>query len=64
MGDMMKAIHDDIEEYEGLCRNYNERIRVSHGSPDCYGEHARSLKKRAREERDAQWEKERAQKKE
>lgn len=50
MGNIFKAISDDIEEYEWLCRKYKEKVQNSHGSPDCYGEHASALKKRHYEE--------------
>lgn len=47
MGSIMSAIRDDIEEYEALCERYGERPQYSYGSADCYGEHAKELKKRA-----------------
>lgn len=51
MSDILSAIYDDIQEYEFLCRKYNEEIRYSENqfgirSPDCYGLHATELEKR------------------
>jgi hypothetical protein len=51
MGSIMSAISDDIQEYRDLCDRYGERIQHSHGSPDCYGEHAKQLKARLDEDR-------------
>lgn len=53
MGSIMSAIRDDIDE--SLCEKYGEKIRYSPTAqgvqlPDCYGEHAGSLKYRARVE--------------
>ena len=45
MSDMIKAIHDDMEEYRDLCRKYGEEVRMLRGEPDCYGQHAKKLKK-------------------
>ena len=49
MSDSMKAIADDIREYERLCSLAGEKVqykRTDYGveSPDCYGDHARRLK--------------------
>jgi len=49
----MSAIRDDIEDYEALCGRYGEEVRYSHGSADCYGKHADSLKERARRDEPA-----------
>lgn len=46
MGDILKAISEDTDEYMELCRRYGEKPRYSLGSPDCYGEHAKELKRR------------------
>ena len=43
MSNILKAIFEDIEEYEDLCRRYGEEVTYSQGSPDCYGSHAREL---------------------
>lgn len=59
MGSVISAIHDDMEEYEDLCRKYGE---TPHRSPDaygnllvdCYGQHARLLKQRQQAEWAAQ----------
>lgn len=53
MGDSMKAISEDIAEYEELCARHGKSVamtRDAHGHllPDCYGAHARSLKARVR----------------
>lgn len=53
MGSILSAISDDIDEYLSLCRQYNENVISNNGSPDCYGEHAKSLKKRYRDEIEA-----------
>lgn len=55
MGDILKAIHDDMEEYEDLCQKYGEEVQSTPTSqgvylPDCYGNHARQLKERARKD--------------
>ncbi len=50
MSDILSAISDDIEEYEDLCQQFGEQVqRSDDGSPDCYGSHAKILKKRAKE---------------
>lgn len=53
MGDIMKAISDDMEEYEELCRQFGEAVHYKNRSPDCYGEHAASLKKRVQQEKES-----------
>lgn len=55
MGSIISAIHDDIEEYQALCRRYNEPVvstftAQGHLLPDPYGEHANALKKRRDDE--------------
>lgn len=55
MSDILSAIQDDINEYENLCRRYNEQVQTKltafgDRSPDCYGEHAQELKQRLIEE--------------
>jgi hypothetical protein len=47
----MSAIHDDIKEYEALCKKYGESVQYKAGSPDCYGAHAADLEKRFAAER-------------
>jgi hypothetical protein len=52
---MISAIHDDMEEYEALCKKYNEQpLRKSdaYGNMllDCYSEHASGLIKRRNKE--------------
>ncbi len=54
MGCSIKAVHEDEEEYEWLCKNYGEKCQYRHGSPDCYGTHARDLQRRARLEHEAE----------
>ncbi len=46
VGSIISAIKDDIEEYERLCRIFDEEVRYKQGAPDCYGEHARALYER------------------
>lgn len=58
MGDIIKAIYDDIQEYENLCRHYGEKVRMKKTAhdmslPDCYGKHAKELKHR----REKEWKK-------
>ncbi len=53
MSDILSAIHDDMNEYEYLCRQYGEEIqktpdRWGNMLVDCYGQHASDLKARAR----------------
>lgn len=45
MSDIIKAIHDDMEEYRDLCRKYGEEVQMLRGDPDCYGQHAKKLKR-------------------
>lgn len=44
MGSIMSAIEDDIKEYLGFCKKFNEQPKYSDDSADCYGEHAKLLK--------------------
>lgn len=53
MGDILKAISNDIDEYMELCQRFGEAVQHKDDSPDCYGTHAKSLKKRARDEDEA-----------
>jgi len=46
MGDLMKAISNDQDDYVKLCRKYGERVREKDFDPDCYGKHAKSLERR------------------
>ena len=48
MSNIFSAIIDDINAYESLCRLYDEEVVYidSGHTPDCYGEHAKMLKKR------------------
>lgn len=51
MSDMMAAIDADIKEYVNNCERANEKVRytrTAYGSslPDCYGEHAKKLRKK------------------
>lgn len=50
MGSIVSAVADDEDEYEALCKKYGEQVRYSLGHPNCYGEHARQLKERQRNE--------------
>jgi hypothetical protein len=50
MGNILSAIHDDIDDYERHCKQFGERPVCDRGGPDPYGPHAKSLKKRAQEE--------------
>lgn len=51
MGNIISAIHDDIDEYIWLCKKYGEKVQYKPGQgEDCYGEHARALKKRRADE--------------
>lgn len=54
MSDIISAIHDDMNEYEDLCRRFGEEVvRKWVGYqhlPDCYSEHAKILVKRAHDE--------------
>ena len=55
MGSILSAIDDDMEEYRALCKHFGESVQSSKDAygnwlPDCYGEHAKSLKKRRQEE--------------
>lgn len=47
---MLKAIATDIEDYRILCNRYGQEPRFKDGNPDCYGDHANTLKKRAESE--------------
>ena len=50
MGDMLSAIHDDMDEYVELCKRFGEKvIYCDYNKPDCYGLHARRLGRRAEE---------------
>lgn len=49
MGNILSAIHDDIEEYTDRCRRMGEnvvRTQTAQGTwlPDPYGRHAKDLK--------------------
>lgn len=46
MGSIMSAISDDIDMYLFLCNRYGESPQYSHGSEDCYGDHASALRAR------------------
>lgn len=52
MSDMLKAIHNDTEEYKRLCQKYKEAPVMLPGGldADCYGSHAMKLKRREQEE--------------
>jgi len=55
MGSILSAIHDDIGDYEFLCEHYGEEVQTkptANGTmlPNCYGAHAKILKKRLRDE--------------
>lgn len=55
MGDILKAIYDDIEEYKWLCQHFDEpvvRKSDAYGNmlPDCYGPHCAQLQERYRKE--------------
>ena len=50
MGDLMKAISEDIDAYVALCEKYGERVREKDSSPDCYGKHAKKLRDRNEKE--------------
>ena len=55
MGSIISAIHDDIEDYEFLCKHFGEEVQrkaTANGSvlPDCYGTHSKELEDRLREE--------------
>jgi hypothetical protein len=52
MSNSITAINDDIDRYVALCKRYNEKVQYTHGSPDCYGEHAKQLRERRRAEKD------------
>jgi len=48
MTDLRSAIYDDIEEYEALCRYYNEEPVIDKHGPNPYCKHAAELEKRYR----------------
>ncbi len=49
MGEARSQLADDQDEYLRLCRKYNAiPYQSPYGGPACYGEHAKSLKLRAR----------------
>lgn len=55
MGNILGAIDDDIKEYVRLCHRYQEKVEneldhYGNETPACYGEHARKLKDRFRDE--------------
>lgn len=50
MSDSFSKIADDIDDYEFLCKRYGEPVLHSGGSPDCYGQHARDLMKRYKDD--------------
>lgn len=55
MGDILSKIQDDINEYESLCRKYEEEVvysqtRWGDKCQDCYGKHAMKLQERKRKE--------------
>jgi hypothetical protein len=50
MGSILSAISYDIDDYERRCKNYDETIQYTHGSPDCYGLHADWLEARERQD--------------
>jgi len=50
MGDLMKKIQEDIDEYKRLCKDNNEDVQYDYDYygnliVDCYGEHAKKLKR-------------------
>ncbi len=51
MGDGLKKLAEDIEEYRGLCEKYGEEVQTrtgayGHSVPDPYCAHAKGLKQR------------------
>ena len=53
MSNMISAIHDDIDEYQDLCKKYGEKPVVDKHGPNPYCAHARQLKERQRKEWEA-----------
>jgi hypothetical protein len=55
MGDTLKKIEEDQEEYEFLCRHYGEKFQLNdNGRLAIYGPHAKELKERYRQEQRAE----------
>ncbi len=55
MSDSMKKMKEDIEDYIRLCRYFNEDprfVRTAQGPmvEDCYGDHAKILNERKKQE--------------
>lgn len=55
MGDIMKKVSEDIDEYVKLCRYFSEEIKYSrdyygHMIEDCYGNHAKKLADKKKQE--------------
>ncbi len=55
MGNIIKAVHDDIKHYKWLCKRYKEEIEYSETAqgvrvPNCYGKHAAKLQRRLNKE--------------
>jgi hypothetical protein len=46
MGDILKAIYDDTQDYLALCSRYGEKPVVDQNGVDPYSQHARKLKDR------------------
>lgn len=55
MSNIISAIYDDIDEYEALCKKYNEKPVVDKTGINPYCEHARQLKTKQHKE----WEEQR-----
>lgn len=55
MSDIISAIHSDMKDYEYLCEKYGEKVKYSNWEPDCYGPHAKKLKEREEDKRQAEW---------
>ena len=52
MGDILKAVHDDTEDYLDLCKEYGETPEKDELGPNPYGKHAHLLKQRKKKERE------------
>ena len=55
MSNIISAIYDDIDEYDDLCKKYNEQPVVDKTGINPYCEHAYKLKERQRKEWESQW---------
>lgn len=55
MSDSISALYEDMDEYIALCKHYNEKVHMHYiknreSVPDTYGEHAKKLRERIKNE--------------